>query len=182
MLTFVTGNDKKRAYYEEVLGEPLNAVALELDEIQSLSLEAVLEAKARAAYAALHVPLFVDDVSFVIDELNGLPGPFVRWFIDALEPEGVCRLADITKTRTAVTYIGIGYCDERGFKAFIAEQKGRVAEHPQGTGGFGWDSIMIQDGYGVTRAELNKEEYERASIRKKALNELKSYLYGQNTH
>ena len=181
-LTFVTGNENKRQYYESILGESLLKSELDLAEVQSLDLRTVLEAKARAAYDILKTPLFVDDVSFVIEELNGLPGPFIRWFIEALTPEGVCRLADMTQTRRAVTYVGIGYCDENGCKVFIAEQKGTVAEHPQGTGGFGWDSIMVQDGYGVTRAELTPDEYEKASIRKRALNELKSYLHDTNTH
>lgn len=175
-LTFVTGNRDKAEQYEKILGHPIKTAALEIGEIQSLDLKEILEAKARAAYAELKVPLIVDDVSLSIDELKGLPGPLIKWFLKTIGTEGVCRMADMTKTRRATAHVGIGYCDEHGFMAFIGEGRGHIAERPAGTGGFGWDSTLIQDGWDVTRAELSEDEYARASIRKIALDALKSYL------
>lgn len=175
-LTVVTGNKDKAAQIETLLGIPTRAETLELDEIQSLDLVRVLEEKAKAAFLKLKVPLIVDDVSVSIDELKGLPGPFVRWFLDTIGPEGLCRFADQTKTRTAVATVGIGYIDQSGFKPFIASKAGKIADHPSGEGGFGWDSVFIQEGFELTRAALTPLEYEHASIRKVALDQLKEYL------
>ena len=177
-LTLVTGNKDKANQFAKILGYPLETVALDIPEIQSLDLTEILEAKASAAYRQLQVPLIVDDVSLTIDELNGLPGPLIKWFLTSVGAEGVCRLADMTKARRATAQVGIGYYDQNGFRAFIGEGRGHVANHPAGTGGFGWDSTLIQDGWDVTRAELNEEEYLKASIRKIALDSLKSYLNG----
>lgn len=185
-LTLVTGNTDKATQFAKILGYPLNTVALELDEIQSLELKEVLEAKAREAFRQLQTPLIVDDTALIIDELGGLPGPLIKWFVTTIGPEGICRMADMTKTRRATALVGIGYCDQHGFKAFIGEGRGRIAEKPAGAGGFGWDSTMIQDGWDVTRAELTEDEYQKASIRKIPLDALKLYLeaqkHGSNPH
>jgi inosine triphosphate pyrophosphatase len=175
-VTLVTGNTNKAKQFSEILGYELKTVALDIPEIQSLDLKEILEAKAREAYRQLGVPLIVDDVSLTIDELNGLPGPFIKWFLKTINAEGVCRMADLTKTRRATAQVGIGYCDANGFHAFIGEGRGHIADTPAGTGGFGWDSTFIQDGWDVTRAELSEEEYARASIRKIALVALKAHL------
>lgn len=175
-LVLVTGNEKKARQYEEILGKPLEAIALELDEIQSLDLRAILEHKALQAYEIVKRPLFVDDVSLEIEGLRGLPGPFVRWFLETVGQEGVCRMVDRSSTRRATARVGLGYIDQDGFQSCIAEAGGVIAEHPRGEGGFGWDSIFVQDGWSVTRAELSTDEYERVSIRKTALESLKTFL------
>lgn len=185
-LTIVTSNTKKAEQIGFFLGIPVKTVTLDIDEIQSLNLLKVLEAKARSAYAELKVPLIVDDVSLDVDELKGLPGPLVRWFLDTVGPEGLCRLADQTQTRAATATVGIGYINANGFKAFTGSKRGKIADHPAGDGGFGWDSVFIQEGFELTRAALTPLEYEHASIRKIPLDALKSYLssytHAANTH
>ena len=180
-LTIVTSNAKKAEQIGFFLGIPVKTESLEITEIQSLDILAVLEAKAKAAYEKLQVPLIVDDVSLALDELKGLPGPLVRWFLDTIGPEGLCRLADQTKTRAATATVGIGYIDASGFKLFTGTKRGRISDQPMGDSGFGWDSVFIQEGFERTRASLTALEYEHASIRKLPLDELKAYL-GSYTH
>jgi inosine triphosphate pyrophosphatase len=145
--------------------------------VQSMDLKEILEAKAREAFRQLNRPLIVDDVSMGLDELGGLPGPFIKYWLERVGTDGVCRLADLTKTRRATAQVGIGYCDQSGFWAFTGEGHGHIADSPAGTGGFGWDATFIQDGWDVTRASLTEVEYEKASIRKIALNSLKAHLH-----
>lgn len=125
-LTIVTSNAKKAEQIGFFLGIPIKTEALEITEIQSLDILAVLEAKAKAAYEKLQVPLIVDDVSLALDELKGLPGPLVRWFLDTIGPEGLCRLADQTQTRAATATVGIGYIDASGFKPFTGSKRGKL--------------------------------------------------------
>ncbi|MEX0917551.1 MAG: non-canonical purine NTP pyrophosphatase [Candidatus Paceibacterota bacterium] len=178
-LTFVTGNAGKAKEIEEQLRMPVEQHALDLHEIQSLDLREILEAKARAAFARLQRPVIVDDASVIFTELNGLPGPLIKWFINSIGNDGLCRLADLTKGRTAIAEVGIGYCDVSNFEAFIATKNGTIATEPRGTNGYGWDPIFVQEGYTVTRGELNDEEYKDASIRHSALEALKTYLDNQ---
>jgi non-canonical purine NTP pyrophosphatase (RdgB/HAM1 family) len=175
-VVFVTGNPDKAKELEMQLGTPVEQHALDLYEVQSLDLREILEAKAREAYKHIQKPVIVDDASVVFTELNGLPGPLVKWFMKSIGNEGLCRLADLTKNRTAVAEVGIGYCNGEHFEAFIVRKNGVISKEPRGTNGYGWDAVFIQEGYDVTRAELDDEEYRGASIRKPALDALRSYL------
>jgi XTP/dITP diphosphohydrolase len=49
---------------------------------------------------------------------------------------------------------------------------GRLAREPHGTGGFGYDPVLIPDGYAVTAAELVAEEKNAISHRGQAFRAL----------
>jgi inosine/xanthosine triphosphate pyrophosphatase family protein len=42
-----------------------------------------------------------------------------------------------------------------------SELPGTIADRPRGDNGFGFDTIFINDGYDITRAEMSQEENER---------------------
>lgn len=179
MITFVTGNKAKAEEIARQTNLPIQATALDLNEIQSLDVREVIEAKAREAYEHIGSPVLVDDASLSIDELGGLPGALVRWFIKGVGNEGICRFADLSRTRKAVATVAIGYYDGKDFTAFVEEVPGVISTHPEGEGGYGWDAVFIQEGYEATRASLSPEDYDRASIRRPALESLRSYLERQ---
>src|SRR5688572_13435511 len=93
-VTFITGNQNKADYLAKYLGFPVDHVKLDLDEIQSLDLKEVTEHKVRQAYDKIKKPVIVEDVSLEFEGLNGLPGPFIRFFLDGLSPETICSLVD----------------------------------------------------------------------------------------
>jgi inosine/xanthosine triphosphate pyrophosphatase family protein len=43
---------------------------------------------------------------------------------------------------------------------FQTRAPGVIADHPRGNNGFGWDLIFINDGYDITRAEMDQETNE----------------------
>jgi len=176
MITFVTGNKGKADEISRQTSLPIQATALDLHEIQSLDVREVIEAKAREAYKHIGSPVLVDDASLSINDLGGLPGALVRWFIKGIGNEGICRFADQSATREAVATVAIGYFDGNEFTAFVEEVPGVISRHPGGQGGYGWDAIFIQEGYEVTRASLSLEDYDRASIRRPALESLRLFL------
>lgn len=69
-----------------------------------------------------------------------------------------------------------GFYDGKELKLFDGKMSGRVAPEPRGTGGFGFDPIFINDGYKITRAEMDAETYAKTSYRTEALKKLKPYL------
>ena len=175
-LTLVTGNPDKAKLLEKYLGIPVESAALDLDEIQSLNVREIIEKKAREAYRQLNKPVVVDDVSFVIDDLNGLPGPFIKWFSQSLGYEGLCRLADSSVSREATIEVALGYFDGTTFMPFVGTSTGTIAEHAKGERGFGFDAIFICDGYKVTRGEMSEADYHKTSARRMAIELLKGYL------
>ncbi|MBF1031223.1 MAG: non-canonical purine NTP pyrophosphatase [Candidatus Nanosynbacter sp.] len=159
-ITLITGNQHKADYLSRVLGLPLAHRAVDLTEIQSTSLEEIVEHKVRQAYVVAKCPVLVEDVALEFTALGGLPGPFIKFFVEAPNGlENLCRMLDGFGDRSAVATCVFGYYDGQRIKLFRAELGGVIAKHPAGDGGFGWDKIFCPDGYGGrTRAELTPNE------------------------
>lgn len=159
-VTFITGNPHKADYLSCMLDLPLKHRAVDLTEIQSTSLEEVVEHKVRQAYTVAKRPVLVEDVALEFTALGGLPGPFIKFFVEAPNGlENLCRMLDGFGDRSAVAACVFGYYDGQQVKLFRAELGGVIAKHPAGDGGFGWDKIFCPDDYeGKTRAELTPDE------------------------
>ena len=66
---------------------------MELPEIQSLDMEAVLRAKARCAWESVRRPVIVEETGLELAAMNGFPGPLVKWMLEAVGAEGIARTA-----------------------------------------------------------------------------------------
>ena len=159
-ITLITGNQHKADYLSRMLGLPLKHRAVDLTEIQSTSLEEVVEHKVRQAYTIAKCPVLVEDVALGFTALGRLPGQFIKFFVEAPNGlENLCRMLDGFGDRSAVAACVFGYYDGHQVKLFRAELGGVIAKHPAGDGGFGWDKIFCPDDYGGrTRAELTPNE------------------------
>jgi inosine triphosphate pyrophosphatase len=157
---FITGNMDKVAYLEKTLGIALEHHKLDLDEIQSADPQKVIEHKVRQAYDILGKPVLVEDTILGFNALHGLPGPFVKFFVDAENGlETMCRILDGFDDRSAYATATYGYFDGNDLRFFAGKLDGIIAEHPRGEGGYGWDKIFEPKGYGGrTRAELDESE------------------------
>lgn len=172
-LIFVTGSQNKVREAERILGRSLKQMNIDLPEIQSLSIEEILEHKARHAYEASgHNPVIVDDTGLFINAWNGLPGPLVKWFLKTVGGEGICRMLDSFSDRSAIartviaTFYGHGDAE---LTLYSGEMKGCIADHPRGANGFGWDTIFIPEGESRTYAEMTDDEKDNISMRRMAL-------------
>ncbi|MFM2330871.1 MAG: hypothetical protein RLZZ26_378, partial [Candidatus Parcubacteria bacterium] len=121
MITFVTGNKSKAEEITRQTNLLIQTAALDLYEVQTLDVREVIEAKAREAFKLIGTPVLVDDASVSIDDMGGLPGALVKWFMKGVGNEGMCRFADQSKTRHATASVAIGYFDGTEFVPFISE-------------------------------------------------------------
>lgn len=176
--TFITGNASKAEFFKKYAGVEVDHHKLNQEEIQSLDLVEVVTHKALQAYAELQRPVFVEDVSLEVTSLGRLPGTFIKHFIDELGLEKICRLADISNDRSAIGRTAYGYCDEQGVKVFEGFINGTIPEHPMGESGFGWDPVFIPEGYSVSRAQLNEEDYQTVYLKIKPIEQLAEYIKG----
>jgi len=180
-ITFITGNEAKVAQLSRFLKIPVDHRKIDLEEIQSLDLEEIVDQKAKQAYGIVKSPVLVEDVSLVYTALNGLPGPFIRWFLEQLGNTGLCRLINhYNKDRSATAKVDYAYFDGKILQIFTGEIHGKIAAHPRGENDFGWSPVFIPDGTDKTLAELSHDEYENFSMRKIALKKLVDYLLEKN--
>ncbi|MCY4389823.1 MAG: non-canonical purine NTP pyrophosphatase [Desulfurellaceae bacterium] len=169
MLTFISGNTNKVRECERLLGATLAYESLPLDEIQSIDSLPVVEHKARLAYAALKRPVLVEDTGLAFAAWTGLPGALIKWFLNSLGTEGLCRLMRAETNRAATAATLLGYCDGESVRTFAGTVQGSIPDYPRGTDGFGWDAIFQPEASVLTFAEMSAAEKDRFSMRRKAL-------------
>lgn len=174
-VTFITGNQNKVHYLEKYLGYPIKHIKLDLDEIQSLDVRKIVEHKVRQAYEEIKEPALVEDGSLGFDALGGLPGPFVKFFVENMPLETMCTMLD-GKDRKALARTTFGYFDGKDITFFEGRLEGTISESPQGNNGWDWDKIFIPNGYNKTRAEFTDEEHKKTSEELRPLAALKKFL------
>ena len=175
-LLFVTKNENKVREARQILGMEVEQAPVVVEEIQSSDIHKVVERKARYAFAKLGKPVIVEDTSFHMACLSGFPGPFIKFFQDAVKYEGICRLARELGDSHAWAECCFAYCDSSGPRVFCGRVDGKIADKPRGRNGFGWDIVFIPDGHDRTFAEMPAAEKNAISHRKLALEKLRAFL------
>lgn len=173
---FVTGNQNKAKELENYLGVTVTCQKLDLPEIQSLDLEEVAIAKAKKAYEIIKTPVLIEDTALTFKAMGKLPGPFIKYFLESLQNEGMTNLLNNYKNREATATTCFALAEENEVITFVGEVSGVIASQPRGDEGFGWDAIFIPDGSSKTWAEMNLDEKQQNSMRSLALNKLKRFL------
>ena len=125
---FITGNQHKADYLARMLGMALEHRKIDLVEIQSSSPKEVVRHKVREAYEIAQQPVLVEDVSLGFAALNGLPGPFIKYFVEA--PDGIeklCRMLDGFDDRSALVTMMATRCTFFAVSYLVVSQRIRVA-------------------------------------------------------
>lgn len=185
-LTFVSGNAKKLEEVRAILGAnfPLELVSYKLDlpelqgEVNEVSIKKCQEAARR-----LKTPVLVEDTALCFNALGGLPGPYIKWFLDKLQPEGLDRLLTGWEDKSAEAVCTFAYCagkcEDLNVVLFQGITKGKIVA-PRGSRDFGWDCVFQPEGYEYTYGELPKHEKNKISHRYKALEKLRAYFTHKN--
>ena len=175
-ILFITGNPNKLKEAKEIMPE-IEGLDIDLPEIQELDTKKIIELKLHEAIKQKPgIDLIVEDQSLIIDGMNGLPGPFIKWFHKSLEIEGIYKMALKMGNQNAEARTIIGYCSSKGEIIFFESVvKGKIVA-PKGDIGWGWDPIFKQNGYKKTYAEMTIKQKNKLSMRKMALEKLKEYL------
>lgn len=172
----VTGNPGKLAEARRLCGADLEAVEIDLAEIQSLDIHEVLQAKAEDAFARLARPLVVEETGLELAALNGFPGALVKWLLAAIGAEGIARMAISLGNTRATARCALLYRDPQ--RSLIAQgtTTGRLVLPPRGERGFGWDPVFEPDNSEQTYAEMTGEQKDRISHRGDAWRQLVELL------
>lgn len=176
-VTFITGNQHKADYLQKLLGIEIAHQKIDLDEIQSTDLDEIVKHKVKQAYDILLKPVLVEDVSLEFNALGGLPGPFIKFFVDGPGLEATAKLLDSFADKTATAKCTFGYFDGTKLQLFHGSLNGEIAAEPRGDGGYGWDRIFIPNGFGgLTRAQLSQEMNDETYQIIKPFSQLREFL------
>lgn len=171
-ITLVTGNPGKLKEWQRLFpaGFQLDTADIDLDEIQSMDLEAIAVDKAKRAYGILGKPVVVEDVSAGLDKLGGLPGPFIKYFELELGLDVLFQLAEY-EGDPATAICTVAYYDGTTTLVARGDIHGSVVP-PRGKNGFGFDGIFVCDGQNKTLSEMSPAEKDAISHRAQAIQTL----------
>ena len=178
-LLFATSNEHKAKAVQLILGWPVQHIKLDLAEIQALDVKEVIGQKAQEAYRLIGQPVLVEDTSLSIHAWHGLPGALIRWFLETVGNEGICKMLEGYTQREASAETWIGYFDGATVKVFSGMIEGHIASQPRGQRGFGWDPIFVPHGWDKSLAEFSGEEEGFVSMRTQAVLKLRAFLAEQ---
>jgi len=174
-LTVVTSSPDKLTEINGILGTNHKISKVNIPEIQSLDLNEVISYKAKSAYQKIKKPILVEDVSFEIGALKGLPGTFIKFFLKTLGTEGTVALIKGKNTNTKVTTAAAIY-DGQNLKVFKGTIYGTLSPKDRGKYGFGFDKVFIPKGYKNTLAQMPPSLKNKISHRAKVLRKVSAYL------
>jgi inosine triphosphate pyrophosphatase len=185
-LVFITGNQSKADYLAKWLGVPIPHQKVELEELQSLDLREVTEDKARRAYAVVQKPVLVEDVALTFHALGRLPGTYIKWFLEELGVNGLCKILQGYDDRSATASIMYGLYDGETFRTFEAHMPGKIAPKPESfdkdngwKNSLSWNAVFIPDGADRTYAAMSDEELKSFSHRAQAIAKLREFQTSQ---
>ncbi|PVH85402.1 inosine triphosphate pyrophosphatase-like protein [Cadophora sp. DSE1049] len=175
-LNFITGNKNKLTEVKAILGDTvdLQSQALDLVEIQG-TIEEISSDKCRRAAAAVKGPVLVEDTCLCFNALKELPGPYIKWFLEALGHQGLNDMLVAFPDKSAQAVCTFAYCKGPGHEPIIFQGRtdGKIVP-ARGPTNFGWDPIFEYEG--KTYAEMDKVEKNKISHRFRALEKLKKWL------
>eukprot|EP00939_MAST-03C_sp_MAST-3C-sp1_P003792 g3792.t1 len=184
-ITFVTGNKNKLAEVVSILKKldasfpyDLRSLKIDLPEIQSGDPDEIAREKCRRAAKIVGGAVIVEDTSLHFKALGGLPGPFIKFFLQRIGHDGLNNLLAAYKDKSAHAQCTFGFTEGAGkdVHVFAGKTSGTIVA-ARGPTDFGWDPIFEPvEGGGRTYAEMSKEKKNAISHRYRALVKLCGFL------
>ncbi|EDQ84204.1 uncharacterized protein MONBRDRAFT_13033 [Monosiga brevicollis MX1] len=179
-ITFVTGNAKKLQEVQQILGQgfpfELTNRKIDLPELQGEP-EDISREKCRLAAAEVKGPVMVEDTSLCFNALHGLPGPYIKWFLDKTGHVGLNNLLAAYPDKSAYAQCIFAFTTGPGaeIQTFVGRTEGKIVP-ARGPTDFGWDPVFQPDGFEETYAEMDKTIKNSISHRGRSLSALCAYF------
>ena len=176
IINFVSGNKNKLRelsdiFQKHIKGVEIKQLDIDLPELQGLP-EDIVKGKLKLALEKakkLEGPVLVEDTSLCFNAYGGLPGAYIKYFLKAIKPEGLYKMACAFKDHSA--YAQSIYGLQKNAKdephLFIGRTEGEIIS-PRGDNNFGWDPCFQPKNYKETYAEMEEDKKNKISHRGKS--------------
>eukprot|EP01137_Pigoraptor_chileana_P000579 Opistho-2@36981 len=110
-VVFVTGNKKKLEEVVAILGNAFNITShpIDLPELQGEP-DDIAGEKSRIAARKINGPVITEDTCLCFNALKGLPGPYIKWFLDKLGHQGLNNMLAAYDDKSAYALCTFAYC------------------------------------------------------------------------
>eukprot|EP00667_Euglena_gracilis_P016496 EG_transcript_17262 len=177
-VVFVTGNKNKLVEVQAILADSVEVQALKVDlpELQGEP-EDISREKCRIAAAQVNGPVLVEDTCLCFHAMKGLPGPYIKWFLEKLGHDGLHQMLQGFEDYSAYAQCTFSFARSAEDEpvTFVGKTEGRIVL-PRGPTHFGWDPIFQPEGFEQTYAEMPHDLKNSISHRYKALELVKKYF------
>ena len=177
IINFLSSNTHKyeeltQIFKKEFPDIEIRQVKIDLPELQGYPEEIV---KDKLKYAlnskANGNPILVEVTSLCFNSYGGLPGAYIKYFLNNIKPQGlykmICAFDD--HSAYAQSIFGLQKNKKGGPILFIGKTEGEIVE-PRGSFDFGWDPCFLPKGFNKTYGEMSKDEKNEISHRGKSVN------------
>ena len=186
-ICFATHNQNKLKEIKALLPERLELISLsdidlteEIPETGS-TLEENSRIKAEHIYLNYGIPVFADDTGLEVNALNGEPGVYSARYAGGQRSDQdnmslLLKNLDQKQDRSALFKTVITLITDKEDIQFTGVCEGRIAYAKAGDQGFGYDPIFIPENSSLTFAQMNMDQKNAISHRKRAFEKLIVYL------
>ena len=191
IINFVTGNKNKVNELQHILNNndtksinsliTIKAYKIDLPELQGEP-EYIAVEKCRLASLEIDEPVLVEDTSLCFNALGGLPGPYIKWFLDKIGLDGLNKLLLGYEDKSAYAQTIFAYTEgkDKPIHLFIGRIDGKIVSE-RGKLGFGWDAVFQpifdeNNNYEQTFGEMEESKKNNISHRYLALQKFKKYF------
>ena len=147
IINFVSGNKNKLRELNDIFHEhfkdiQIKQLDIDLPELQGFP-EDIVKGKLKLALEKaknLQGPVLVEDTSLCFNAYGGLPGAYIKYFLKAIKPEGLYKMACAFEDHSAVaqSIYGLQKNEKEEPHLFVGRTDGEIVE-PKGDNNFGWD-------------------------------------------
>ena len=182
-LCLVTGNANKVREFGELVDGRFEWTNQKLDvpELQG-DPETVAREKCRRACELYGGPVITEDVSFCVEAWRGLPGVYIKYFLESVGPAGMVKMLEAFDDKRAYAQCIYAYCEKPGDEPtlFVGRCPGKVVPEA-GVSQFGkasFDAIFVPDAdsQGRTFAQMDAAEKNACSHRGLASKKLAAHF------
>ena len=163
-INLITSNISKAEEFKIIIGirTNLNHILRKYKELRSDEPEEIAKDSAKMLANELRIPVVVEDSGLFIEALNGFPGTCSAYIHKRIGLQGILRLMDGIKDRTAYYKSAVAYCmPDKEPISFLGEERGNIAEGIRGEHGFGHDPIFIPIGSSKTYGEIEEAKHKK---------------------
>ena len=184
IINFVSGNKNKLKELNEILSSSIKDIEvkqldIDLPELQGYP-EDIVKGKLKLALEKakdLKGPVLVEDTSLCFNAYGGLPGAYIKYFLKAIKPEGLYKMACAFDDHSAYaqSIYGLQKNEKEEPKLFIGKTDGEIVS-PRGDNNFGWDPCFKPSCSKKTFAEMDDNEKNKISHRGKSTRAMINFL------